>query len=78
MRLWESGPDKGQYKATEYEYRAAKERFLANVQEARLMEADWKSGGDDCFSLVLCGQVGVAAFGEIKRKSGAIQLQPLP
>jgi hypothetical protein len=77
MCVGKSRQKKGKHEAAQHEQGAAEQGFLAKVEEARLMDTDWKRGGDDYFSLVLCGQAGVAAFGGIKRELGAILLRLL-
>ncbi len=50
-----AGPYEGQKQAAEHQKGTAKQRFLAEVQEAGLVDANWKGGGDDLFSLVELG-----------------------
>jgi hypothetical protein len=52
-----SGPDEGQHQAAEDQQGTAKERFLTEVQEARLVDSDWERGGDDYLSLAEGGQL---------------------
>ena len=46
-----AGPEEGENQAAQHQQGTAKQRFLAQFQEAWLMDSDWKRGGDDSFSL---------------------------
>ncbi len=72
------GPNKGKNQAAQHQQRTAKQRFLAKVQEAWLMDADWKRGGDDFFSLAEADCRGKTASRVVKRHLGVLRLHRLP